>query len=367
MKKNFIIIILLSLFILLTGCKKNQLIFKTFYLEEAFSIVPTIHILDNEKKLEDENLYMELTKITNNLDEKFNVFSQNSLISKVNKNAGICETYVDEEFLYVLSEAINISNDTIDDGKSLYDVSIYSIWKEWNFKDNYFVFNNYSTIPNNNIIKQKLPLVNYNNIIIDYDKSTVYLQNKGMMIDLGSIVKGYAADKIYNYLKNKSFNNCLIDIGGNIITMGNNIGTNKNWKVGILMPYSYNTEIGYVETNKTKETLVTSGIYQRYIVTLDDDKNEVIYHHILNPNTGYPENNELASVTIITTNSIKADAYSTAVFLLGLKKGLDYVNNKKNIDAIFITKNKEIYLSNDIISRFVVNEEIYDNGYKIIY
>ena len=133
------------------------------------------------------------------------------------------------------------------------------------------------------------------------------------------------------------------------------------------MPYTYNTEIGYIEANENKETLVTSGIYERYIVDYNEEtKEETMYHHILNPNTGYPENNNLLSVTIITDNSMTADALSTAVFLMGLNAGYQYINAKEHTDAIFITKNKEIIITENLKTRFIINDEIYLNDYKII-
>ena len=266
-----------------------------------------------------------------------------------------------------MQQAINISKDTKIKEKALYDVSIYSVWKEWKFNENYYQYYNYASPPPYDIIKQKLPLVNYEKIQINYENKTVYLEHPQMAIDLGSIVKGYAADKISEYLLFNGYENCLIDVGGNIVTLGKNIGTNKKWKAGILMPYTYSNEIGYINTLTPKETFVTSGIYERYIVEKNIETNEEkIYHHILNPNTGYPENNELLSVTIITTQSIFADALSTAVFLMGLKEGYKYVLANKNIDAVFITKNKEVIITPNIKNRFVANEKIYQNDYKII-
>ena len=365
MKKIQIILV----FIILTficGCTKEKYIFKTYYLDEAFSIIPIVTIIDEEEKIINLNIEKQLSEITNNLDNKFNVFKENSLISQINNNSGIREINVDEEFIYVLLSAIDISKKTEINKKSLYDVSIYSVWKEWQFHKNYYQYGNHANPPSNDIIKQKLPLVDYNNIIIDGNKKTVFLKEKEMMIDLGSIVKGYAADKLCEYLESININNCLIDVGGNIVTNGKNLGTKKNWKAGILMPYSYDTEIGYIITNDHKETFVTSGIYERYIVQKDMKTNEeTIYHHILNPNTGYPEDNDLVSVTIITKNSMIADAYSTAIFLMGCKEGLEYVNNNDQIEAVFITKDKQIILSNNLISRFVINEEIYNFGYKL--
>lgn len=365
MKK--ILILLINIFIFISGCTNNNLVVKTIYLDQAFSIIPIVSILDKEQKINNMDLQFELSQITNNLDDKFNVFKENSLISIINKNAGIKKITVDEEFIYVLNQALNVSESTTYNNNTLYDISIFTIWKEWKFNENYYQYQNYASTPSSDIIKQKLPLVNYKNIIIDYNEKTVYLKQKDMAIDLGSIVKGYAADKISEYLLSNNFNNCLIDVGGNVITLGKNIGTNKNWKAGIQMPYTYATEIGYIQTNDTKETLVTSGIYERYIVEKNKEtKEEIIYHHILNPLTGYPENNELISVTIITTQSIYADALSTAVFLMGLDKGYEYILSQENVEAIFITQNKEIIITPNIQERFVINEEIYSKDYKII-
>lgn len=365
MKKNLLLLILLLL-LFIPSCSRKRIAYKTLYLDEAFSIMPTVTIMEHEETLNNIDITNDLNNILQELDLKFNVHDSNSLINEVNRNSGIQETTVDDEFIYILKEAIKISIETKKQEKSLYDVTIYPIWKEWNFTDNYYIYNNYSNVPTQDIIKQKLPLVNFQNIIINENNKTIFLKEKGMMIDLGSIVKGYAADKIYNYLYEHSLYNCLIDIGGNIITMGKNIGTEENWKAGILMPYSYDTEIGYIKTNEQKETLVTSGIYERYIVHLNKQTNkEEIYHHILNPLTGYPEDNELLSVTIITNNSLKADGYSTAIFLMGLNEGIKFVNNNESIEAIFITKNKEIYLSANIKNRFIVNEEVLNQGYVL--
>ena len=239
MKKNLICILLLL--ITLIGCSNPKVVVKTIYLDEAFSIIPIVSIIDYEHSFNNVDLQTTLSKITNELDKKFNVFKDDSLISKVNNNAGIKEVLVDDEFIYVLQQAINISKATKIKEKALYDVTIYSVWKEWKFNENYYQYYNYASPPPYDIIKQKLPLVNYEKIQINYENKTVYLEHPQMAIDLGSIVKGYAADEISEYLLFNGYENCLIDVGGNIVTLGKNIGTNKKWKVGIQMPYTYDT------------------------------------------------------------------------------------------------------------------------------
>lgn len=354
MKKIYIILLLLL--ILPCGCKKKVKL-TSIYLNEAFSIIPNIRIMEEISDDIIKILQKEMSEIVIKLDDKFNVFKEKSMITEVNNNAGKIEVIVDEEFIEVIKKALEISNNTMYNGISLYDISIYTIWKEWEFKDNYYQYYNYKSPPSNDIIKQKLPLVNFKKIIVNEKYNTVFLTDEGMAIDLGSIVKGYAADKLSKYLISQDIFNFIIDVGGNIVTYGKNINNNSNWKVGILEPYTINKQIGYINAQDKSETFVTSGIYQRYIV----DKNaitgeETIYHHILNPITGYPENNELLSVTIITSNSCIADALSTAVFLLGKETGIKFVNNTYGVEAIFVTKNKEIFLSEGIKKRFKINE-----------
>ena len=362
-----IIIRILSILIgILNGCSKTKIVAKTFYLDEAFSIVPVVTILEKESLFINENIQKELSEITNHLDNKFNVFKENSMISKVNNEAFLKDVLVDNEFLNVLKTAIRVSDETKINNVAMYDITIYSIWEEWNFKDNYYVHHNYCNPPSEEVIKQKLPLVDIKNILINDQYKSIYFTKEGTKIDLGSIVKGYAADLIYEKLIDMGFNNFLIDVGGNIVTSGNNIGTKRNWKVGITKPFSYNEEIGYVEVSNEKTSVVTSGIYERYILSINDEGKETMYHHILNPITGYPIENELISVSIFSKESIRGDAYSTAIFSMGLEKGMEFVNGNNEIDAIFITKNKEIYISEGI-KGFIANEEIYKDNYKIIY
>lgn len=358
MKKVIILLGFIYIFLVLVGCENNNLCTKSIYLNEVFSIIPRVIIVDKEEKIDNCNLYDELNNILNDLNKKFNVNDKNSLISKVNENAGIQKTIVDKDFINLLNIAIDVSENTKVNNKSLYDITVFSLWEIWGFKDNYFNGSNFYWPPDDEIIKQKLPLVNYQNIDIDEENNTVYLKNKGMKIDLGSIVKGYASDILYSYLSELGFKNFIIDIGGNIVTSGKNKITNKKWKIGIKQPFTFNDEVGYVEALESKETFVTSGIYERYImeekINNDTNKKEyIMYHHLIDPITGYPKNNNLYSVTIICNNSMIADAYSTAIFLMGLEQGLQFVNENITIEAVFLTKDKKIYLSDGITERFV--------------
>lgn len=354
------IILLLCLMITIVGCKKEIVRIETIYLENVFSIMPCIKIMEKEKTINYEEIKNDLNKILLDLHYKYDVFNDNSLISKVNNMAGIDEVIVDNEFISLVKITNNVSNITKINDVSLYDISIHSVWKVWDFTNNYYQHYNYANIPTDEIIKQKLPLVNYNNILINEENNTLYLKEKGMSIDLGSMIKGYSADLIHEYLIERGYNNFLIDVGGNVITNGFNISEDRHFTVGINMPFSYNNVVGSIKTQKKKMSFVTSGIYERYIVSKGDKK---MYHHILNPNTGYPENNELYSVTIVSNNSCYGDCFSTAVFLMGLDEGLKFIESRSELEAVFITKDKEIQLSSGLKSIFNLNKN--QNDYKI--
>ena len=124
------------------------------------------------------------------------------------------------------------------------------------------------------------------------------------------------------------------------MTNGKNLGTKKNWKAGILMPYSYDTEIGYIITNDHKETFVTSGIYERYF-----QQDGVLYHHILNPDTGMPCNNELLSVTIIAESGILCDCLSTGCFVMGMEDAMELIDGMEGVYAVFVDADYNVYYS----------------------
>ena len=269
-----------------------------------------------------------------------------SEISKINKNAGRSYVKVSDNTYYVIKESINfskISNDT-------FDISIGPIIDLWSIgTDN-------AKLPSNKEISNKLSLVNYKNILFDDKNKSIKLVNKNMKIDLGGIAKGYAADKICDYLKNdENLENALINLGGNIYVLGNK-ENNKPFSIGIQDPTKpRGNSIGNIKVSN--QSVVTSGIYERYF-----EKNNKIYHHMLNPHTGYPFDNNLSSVTIISNKSMTGDALSTTVFGLGIEKGLKLVQNLDNVDAIFITKDKKIYLSNNLKDKF----KLTDNSFTIV-
>ena len=174
------------------------------------------------------------------------------------------------------------------------------------------------------------------------DQNFILYRDSSNWFDLSSIAKGYAVQTIHNYLKDNNMNNHLIDIGGEIIVNGSSI--EDNWKIGIQDPSSISNKALKVITNKNSSFLAiaTSGEYRNY--KIDDNGDKV--SHTINPNTLKSISNKILSVTVLHQSSATyADAYATALNVMGLEKALDK-SNELNIASMFILENDEIVYSN---------------------
>jgi thiamine biosynthesis lipoprotein len=192
-------------------------------------------------------------------------------------------------------------------------------------------------------IMQKL--TDFRKVLLDEEKHTVFLEEENMEIDLGAIAKGYAGDKVKEFLLSQGVERAIINLGGNIVVLGSKPG-GIPWSIGIQNPFdSRGRHIGIVSV--VDNTVVTSGIYERFFI--HEGKR---YHHILDPETGYPVENELASVSIIARNSMDADALSTSLFVLGVEKGMTLIEQIDGTEAIFVTRDKEIILSSGAAGLF---------------
>ena len=379
MKKILVYILLLMSVFMLASCT-NSNDSKTIMLHDAFSITPYINIIGKTSDIKkyDDQIYNDLSDALIKLDDKFSVGKENSIVSLINNNKEKEFIKADTETLYIIRKAIEVSEATKYHGKdSKYDITIYPLVEAWGFMNNYFHGDNYSEALSPNIAKDLAGLVGYSKIIIQDD--SIRLQEVGMKIDLGSIVKGYACDVLSNIMNEKyPYFSYIINIGGNIYTYGQTKRDGKisNFHIGIQTPFydelSKNIEdeevrnnayyIGYINGDKEGTTVVTSGIYERYI----KDKNGNMYHHILDKETGYPIDNDLSSITIIidgSNSSISADAYSTALFGMGSLDAISYAN-ENNMKVVAVTKDNKIYTSDSCKDNFVYNELLNNCGFS---
>lgn len=355
-KKNmtaFLSILMMVLF--LVGCANesnestettvtptNNALLETPYKDTQFHMgtYVSLQVYDEGKEAVLEEAYNRVVE----LEEKLSSNQTDTEIAEINENAGVQPVEVSEdvmELLIISSEYSALEN-------SGFDYTIGAITDLWRigFDD--------ARVPEPQEIDAALPLVDYRKVELDTDNSTVYLTEEGMKLDLGAIAKGYIADQIVEIFEESEVTTAIIDLGGNVIVMGDSPNREEGgWNVGVQDPFDERgSYIGAI--NIKDKSIVTSGIYERYI-----EQDGEIYHHLMNPRTGYPFDNNLASVTIIAEHSTDADGLSTVVFGFGLEEGLEYVNNREDVEAVFITKDSEVYLSQGIKDTFNITNEAF--------
>ena len=210
-----------------------------------------------------------------------------------------------------------------------FDVTIAPVSTMWNFTSEEH------ELPDADGIARAAELVDYTRM--ELNGNTVTLP-AGMMIDLGGIAKGYIADRIKAYLEKRGVKHAICSFGGNIVAIGVK-PDGSAWKVGIQDIDRPTGEHMLVAINQGGST-VTSGIYERGF-----DLDGVRYHHLLSSETGWPVQNELASVTIFSESSMEGDALSTAAFVLGTEEGLELINSMEGIEAVFIARDRQVTYS----------------------
>lgn len=285
-----------------------------------------------------------LDKVFNRILEIENLVSinkENTELTNLNENAGIKPVKLSETSYDIIKKGIHYSQ--ISQGG--YDVTIGPLVKLWS------IGLPEAKVPNNDEIEKTIKNIDYSKVIMNDETKEVFLEESNMMLDLGSIAKGYVADEVASILKEENVDQAIIDLGGNIYALGLKNG-DTNWKIGIQNPFDSRGEVvGVLEVSD--KSVVTSGIYERFI-----EKDGVKYHHILNPKTGYPFETSIAGVSIVSDKSIDADALSTLVFTKGVEEGLEFVESLENIDAIFITNDKQVYTTSGLKDNFkILNEE----------
>ncbi|MFB4361471.1 FAD:protein FMN transferase [Pantoea sp. BS_8] len=196
------------------------------------------------------------------------------------------------------------------------------------------------SVPARAEIQAKLALTHPENIELDAANRSVFLKQAGMEIDLGAIAKGYIADRVQAFLHEQGVDSALINLGGNVQTLGAPPDApQEGWAIGLKKPFAASDALLGV-INVTNKSVVTSGIYERYF-----EQEGVCYHHILDRHTGYPLDNALLSVTIVSDHSIDGDIFTTLIYGMGIEKGSDYLKAYPGIEAIFVTRDKLIICS----------------------
>lgn len=289
-----------------TGFKLNTYVSIKSYTTGGHSTAQLKEILNNALKLCDTYEAMLSRTITT------------SALSQLNNSSSM-------EVPYELGQLIETGLDYCNLSKGAFDITIGSISSLWNFTAEK------PQVPSNESITQALPFVDYLKIEQTKLDNGNYIISKPQeaKIDLGAIAKGFIADKIKMFLLENNIHNAIINLGGNVLCVGSRDNTTP-FHVGIRKPFD-DSELLFT-LNIHDLSVVSSGNYERYFY-----ENNKLYHHILNPKTGYPYQNELTNVTVISKNSLQGDCLSTTCFALGLDEGLKLIENTPDVEAIFYT------------------------------
>lgn len=337
-------LILIALVLVGCGPKEEEVtLLETPYDTQAFLMGTYVSLRVYDEGKEDV-LELAVDRIAE-LADKITTNEPGSEMDAVNEAAGVEAVGVSEDVFPLVEAADNYSQVT--NGGFEYAIGpITDLWRI-GFDD--------ARVPEPAEIEAVLPLVDHTKVELNTDNRTVFLQEAGMKIDLGAIAKGYIADEVKKLFVENGVTTAIIDLGGNVVVMGDSpTREGGGFNVGVQDPFD--SRGAYVAAlNLQNQSIVTSGVYERYI-----EQDGEIYHHLMNPETGYPFENELASVTIISDESIDGDALSTVVFGFGLEAGLEYVNNVDNIEAVFITKEKDVYTSEGLTESFSLTNDDYD-------
>ena len=262
----------------------------------------------------------------------------------INRQAGIAPVKVRADLLEVLETALRYAE--LSGGA--FDPTIGPLVKLWS------IGSESQRVPADDEITAALELVNFRDLIINRDSQTAFLRREGMEIDLGAIAKGYAADEAARIAKEGKAKRGIIDLGGNILALGRRGEKGKEpipWRIGVQDPFSNRGEfIGVLAVHDT--SVVTSGVYERYF-----ENEGRRYHHILSTANGYPVENGLLSVTIVTERSMEADALSTAVFAMGYERGKALIDSIPNAEAVFVFADRSVKITNGLSGIFKIRNE----------
>lgn len=258
------------------------------------------------------------------MDDMLSAFKPNSEIGKINGNAGIAPVTINEAAFNLLKRAMYFSEVS----QGAFDITIRPAVELWN------VGKKGHRVPSKVECEKVSELVNYNLFELDEKNQTAFLKKKGQSIDLGGIAKGYAGDCIRRELINRGVKNALLNFGGTILTIGNKTDGNP-WKVGIQNPTKERgVSVGTILLEN--DVLVTSGVNERFFI-----KEGIRYHHILDPRNCEPSRSKIFSVTAAGGSGMDLDGITTALFVVGMEKGMKLAN-ELGVDALYLMESGEI-------------------------
>ncbi|MBF4519375.1 FAD:protein FMN transferase [Flavobacterium sp. ANB] len=289
----------------------------------------TITVVAENEKAANENIDLAIEEIRR-IEKLLTTYKDDSQTNLINENAGIMPVKVDLEVFNLIERSIGISKIT----QGAFDISYGSIDKSlWNFDKAM------TKLPYAQTALKMVHLIDYRNIILDKENTTVFLKEKGMRIGFGGIGKGYAAEMAKQILIKNNVQSGIINASGDLSAWGLQ-PNGKKWTIGVANPDAPNAAFSYMEISN--KAVATSGNYEKF-VTINGKK----YSHTIDPKTGLPITG-IKSVTIIASNAEFADAMATPIAVMGIKAGLFLIDQIPDLYCIIIDDDNKIYTSKNI-------------------
>lgn len=338
MKKIAILLIIMTL---MTACQagpkdgpKEDLVQTTY----ALGTVITINLYDQG---DPELMKLLVQKITE-IEEKMSSQMPNSEVNAITKGAGQSPVKVSADTISVVEKALFFA--ALSEGA--FDPTIRPVIDLWQ------IGSEDARVPDEAEIQEALQYVAYNQVEINKEDQTIFLAKEGMALDLGGIAKGYVADVLVEMLESEGIERAMINLGGNIYAYGEK-ASKEAYKIAIQTPYdTRNTYFAYIALKN--KTVVTSGPYERFL-----EEDGQFYHHIFDATTGYPTQGNVVSVSVVSQNSMTADALSTLLFTLPPAEGLALVEGMDDVECLYVDKDFGIQLTSGLKDVFTLVDDSY--------
>lgn len=332
----------------LTGCSEREQMYRDsrMLMDTYCSITVASPDRDEAKEAIDAGF-----AVIKKIAEEINYFSDDSELSAINRAAGSHPVKVSRDTIDLLLKTLEVSRFS----GGAFDPTIAPVLRFWQFSRGQKEY----PVPSPLAIRRALRLVDYRKIMIDGDRSEVFLPEKEMEMDLRGIAKGYAADRAIEAIRSYGISSAIVAVAGDIRTLGSR-NDGGAWNIGIQNPRPEKEsdrpwEDIMARISIRNAAVSTSGDYQRYFMN-----NGVRYHHIIDPQTGFPAHTGLISVTVVAPEGYLTDSLATAVFILGPARGMNLLRSL-GLDGVLIKEDRSILITDGLRDRF----EILDKRYKL--